>query len=54
MPVQINEIVIKAVVGDTHSDANNTMSTNESNAQPIAEALLVERIIEIIKAKNER
>ena len=54
MPVQINEVVIRAVVGDTYPAANTTGSQNQGNVQPISEALLVERIMEIIKEKNER
>ena len=53
MPVQINEVIIKTVVGA--EDA--TMNANPTPAQSGDEDLnldLAEKILEIIKEKNER
>jgi Family of unknown function (DUF5908) len=54
MPVQINEVIIKAVV-DGNSNASNTAAPlTETGSQGISSEDIASRVIEIIKEKNER
>lgn len=53
MPVQINEIIVKAVVDSQPSMASNNIPvTYSANAE--SELEMIEKILEIIKEKQER
>ncbi len=53
MPLEIRELVIKASVGDKKSGmSSNTNSEGKDNELNINE--IVEKVLEIIKDKNER
>ena len=54
MPVQINEVIIKAIVSPEGS-AGSTVPTVAPASLPAAmESELAERVIEILKEKKER
>ena len=53
MPVQINEVIIKAVVDSQPSSANNNTSSAHSNSTT-SEMEMIEKVLEIIKEKQER
>lgn len=53
MPVQINEVIIRAVVDDKPvTSPSQTNTTNGSNM--VLQEELLEKILEIIKEKGER
>ena len=53
MPVQINEVIIKAVVDSQAASANNNAPAVHSNILP-TELEIIEKVLEIIKEKKER
>jgi hypothetical protein len=54
MPVQINEVIIKAVVDPWPSGGNTTQPECPPSGNNGSEAEMVQQILEIIKEKNER
>ncbi len=52
MPLQINEIVIKAVVGGSNKDKSTNKETQDNKEDIIREC--VEQVMEILKEKSER
>ncbi len=50
MPLEIRELVIKATLGGKQSNASS--NNNNSNESAINE--IVDKVLEIIKEKNER
>ena len=52
MPIQINEIVIRAVVQDAREKKGIAIKDKENKETIIAEC--VERVVEILKEKKER
>lgn len=53
MPVQINEVIIKAVVDSQATSANDNAPAVQSNI-PTTELEIIEKFLEIIKEKKER
>ncbi len=54
MPLEIRELVIKASVGDRNSSTSASSETSvEKNSETTVNEI-VEKVLEIIKAKNER
>jgi hypothetical protein len=53
MPVQINEVIIKAVVDSQAVSANNNAPAAHSNLSS-TELEIIEKVLEIIKEKKER
>lgn len=53
MPVQINEVIIKAVVDSQATSANDNAPAVQSNI-PTKELEIIEKFLEIIKEKKER
>ncbi|MBL0341301.1 MAG: hypothetical protein IPP71_10405 [Bacteroidetes bacterium] len=53
MPVQINEVIIRAVV-DPSPGSNTTNQTACPPSGNCGEAELVEKVLEIIREKHER
>ena len=53
MPVQINEVIIKAVVDSQAASANDNTPAVQSNI-PATELEILEKVLEIIKEKKER
>jgi len=53
MPVQINEVIIRAVV-DSSAPATTTTASATTNNQPVQDTEIAARVLEIIKEKNER
>ena len=54
MPVEIKELVIKTVVEEERQGGDNVGSAPENTQQDITIQLCVEKILEILKDKNER
>lgn len=54
MPVEIKELVIKAVVEEGKPDSANTASTQLSSQQELMIQLCVEKVLEILKDKYDR
>lgn len=54
MPVQINEVVIKAVVDSNPAAGTGNAPANTSAGTSITEAELAAMVLEIIKEKKER
>lgn len=58
MPIEINELVIKAAVSESGTGApgNNTSTTQTNNPQTPSEPVekAVKEILNILKRKNER
>jgi hypothetical protein len=52
MPIQINEIVIKAVIQDSKQKKETPAKEKEDKETIISES--VERVLEILKEKKER
>lgn len=52
MPIQINEIVIRAVVQDSKENKESRKKDKDNKETIISEC--VERVIEILKEKKER
>lgn len=53
MPVQINEVIIKAVVDSQVTSANDNAPAVQSDI-PATELEIIEKFLEIIKEKKER
>jgi Family of unknown function (DUF5908) len=55
MPVEIRELIIKAVVDNSNSQSNKNTSQNNTpvNTDEIV-ARCVEQVLEILETKNER
>jgi hypothetical protein len=53
MPVEIRELIIKAIVSDGTEKTQSNPSVNESQKQEIIETC-VDQILEILKNRNER
>lgn len=53
MPVQINEVIIKAVV-DNNAAADIPVASNEAASPGIPDFEIAALVLEIIKEKNER
>lgn len=54
MPVQINEVIIRAVVENTSGSNAETPQGNKANSKAIQEADIASILIEVIKEKNQR
>lgn len=54
MPVQINEIIIRAVVDPRPSGGNTTQPECPPTGNSGSEAEMVQQVLEIIKEKRER
>ncbi len=55
MPVEIKELVIKAVVSESNgSDNTNSGGSPENASQETLVQLCVDRVLEILREKNER
>ena len=57
MPIEINELVIKATVTDQNNTSgtnNGTTANDTANATPAAVEKAVKEIMNILKRKNER
>ncbi|WP_157366546.1 DUF5908 family protein [Aquimarina agarilytica] len=54
MPLEIRELVIKASVGDRNSSASASSETSGGKNSETTVNEIVEKVLEIIKAKNER
>ena len=54
MPVQINEIIIKAVVDNTSIPHQTITTTDDVPSQNTTDTEIAERILEILHEKNER
>jgi len=54
MPVQINEVIIRAVVGNSSSNAPAATPGVATSGQPVTDAEIAALVLEIIKEKNER
>lgn len=53
MPVQINEVVIRAIV-DTEGSAGHAETTAPPQSNSSIESEIAEKIMEILKEKKER
>ena len=53
MPLEIRELVIKASVGDENSSPNTSNSSGGTSDESLVNEI-VEKVLEIIKEKNER
>ncbi|MBV7530816.1 DUF5908 family protein [Chitinophaga sp. sic0106] len=53
MPVQINEVVIRTVI-ETPSASSGSGSVTNTPPPSAADTSLVEKVLEIIREKNER
>ena len=54
MPVEIKELVIKAVVEEGRPDSANTASTQANIQQELLIQICVEKVLEILKDKLDR
>lgn len=54
MPVQINEVIIKAVVDPRPSGGNTTQPECPPTANSGSEAEMIEQVLAIINEKKER
>lgn len=55
MPVEIKELVIKAVVSESNGSENtNSSGDAETGSQETLVQLCVDRVLEILREKNER
>jgi formiminotetrahydrofolate cyclodeaminase len=54
MPVQINEVIIKAVVDSSTSAGTGAAAATTSAGSSTSEAELAAMVLEIIKEKKER
>ncbi len=53
MPVQINEVIIRAVVDNSNS-TTTPAAPGSSTGQPVPDIEIAAMVLEIIKEKNER
>lgn len=57
MPIEIRELIIKATVSSTGAQQGGMENSSDNNSVPPGEEMIntcVEKIIEILKDKNER
>ena len=54
MPVQINELIIKAVVDPAPSGSGTQTTASSHDNHPAADREVVEKVFEILKEKQER
>ena len=56
MPIEIKELVIKAVVDESESTRNTQSSISEISEDQVEQivSLCVDKVLDIIKEKNER
>ena len=54
MPVQINEVIIKAVVDSTPSSGSGVNKPESPSGRNSGDADVVEKILEILREKQER
>jgi len=54
MPVQINEVIVKAVVDPRPAETNSGSLDCPPSANSGEDAEIVEKVLEIIKEKTER
>jgi hypothetical protein len=54
MPVQINEVIIKAVVDTTTSSGAGISNPAPSSDRSNGEAAIAEKVLEILREKQER
>ena len=54
MPVQINEVIIRATVDTAPSSGTSHSTGNTSNGTGSQDAEILEKVLEIIKEKQER
>ncbi|MDB5250063.1 MAG: hypothetical protein JWQ40_4457 [Segetibacter sp.] len=54
MPVQINEVIIRAVVDTGTSAGHSSETTEPPSANTGTEAEIAEKVMEILKEKKER
>ncbi len=54
MPVQINEVIVRAVVAPSPTDGHSTRIECPPAGNSGSDAELLEKVLEIIKEKHER
>ena len=54
MPVEIRELNIKINLSDEGGNASSTNADDSSDAQQVIVAAVVEKVLEILKEKQER
>ena len=54
MPVQINEVIIRAVVDNNSAPSQGTDTSHQVASQSNTDAEIAALVLEIIKEKNER
>jgi len=57
MPIEVRELVIKATIAQEDSKGTNAVASSSNNGESTREEIInicVEKILEILKDKNER
>jgi Family of unknown function (DUF5908) len=54
MPIEIRELIIRATVGEESSSKSRTAASSPNDGQAAIVNACVEKVLEILKEKNER